>query len=367
MAEAVNAVFGNAAEADGDDGSLLQYDVGNLYVFDPTPIDPKVRQLAGSSQPILSRSLPFSHNYSLTVFAQKLKGEKRREKFLHQQATAVVGKLFKKFLALEKTATDVGTTIVLPTPTMRLPREKPLPAPKKQTKWEKFAQSKDIQNRKRERMVWDDESQQWRPRWGYKRDAELKDWLVELKPGENDLSHFEKAKLKKQQRILKNKKQQLHNANLQAQEHGEAMRLPEGIPAALGSSLPKAGSKQRRGMNTVTKQLERAQRSTASMGKFDDYQPREAPRKLQPKRRKFKEMHATTQKRDLKIMNQMFGDSGVGAAPEPEHKKARNNRPSKKALAALTSMGAKRQGAKGASGKGRGRANKGKGKGKTKR
>lgn len=42
MTDAVNAVFGNATNADDEDGSLLEFDVGNLYVFDPTPIDPTV-------------------------------------------------------------------------------------------------------------------------------------------------------------------------------------------------------------------------------------------------------------------------------------------------------------------------------------
>lgn len=274
-------------------------------------------------------------------------------------------KLFRKFLALDKTVTDVGTMVALPAPTMLLPREKPVPLPKKKSRWEKFAETKDIKNRKRERMVWDDETQQWRPRWGYGRDAELKDWIVELKPGESDLSHFEKAKLQKSARIIKNKKQQLRNATTRADEQGEAMRLPEGVPVALGNALPKAGSKQRRGLQVVSKQLERAQKSTASLGKFDDYQPNEAPRKLAPKRRKFKEMHATTQKRDLKIMNQMFGDSGVGAAPEPEHKKARGGKPSRKAQAVIATMGAKKQGAKSAAkakGPGKGKSKGGKGK-----
>ena len=203
-----------------------------------------------------------------------------------------------------------------------------------------------------------------RPRWGYKRDHELKDWIVELKPGETELNHFEKNKLEKQGRILKNQKARLKNAEHRATDQGEAMNLPAGIPIATGSTLPKAGSKQRRGMMTVTKQLEHAQRSTASLGKFDDFLPNEAPRKLAPKRRKFKEVHATTQKRDLKIMNQMFGDSGVGAAPEPEHKKMRK-KASKKAIAQMATMGAKKRGARGPGNKvGKGSKNKGKGKGK---
>jgi hypothetical protein len=47
MTDAVHHVFGDAVDADGDDGSLVEYDVGNLYAFDPTPFDTKVRRAPG--------------------------------------------------------------------------------------------------------------------------------------------------------------------------------------------------------------------------------------------------------------------------------------------------------------------------------
>lgn len=61
---------------------------------------------------------------------------------------------------------------------------KPLPAAKKETRWEKFAKEKGIQNRKRARMVWEEEAQEWRPRWGYGRaKGGVEDMaIVEVKP-----------------------------------------------------------------------------------------------------------------------------------------------------------------------------------------
>ncbi len=185
----------------------------------------------------------------LLPLTQNLKGDARREKFLSSAATATVKKLFKKLLGLERTVTEVGTMVALPEPTMLLPREKPVPLPKKKSKWEKFADTKGIKNRKRERMVFDEESQQWRPRWGFQREGDLQDWAVELKPGEgDDLSQRERASLSKEGRVLKNNRQRLKNADNRATDQGEAMRLPEGIPVATGSHLPKPGSKERRGM-----------------------------------------------------------------------------------------------------------------------
>ena len=49
----------------------------------------------------------------------------------------------------------------------KIPREKPIPK-KQETKWEAFARCKGIKKHKKERMVYDKEAKEWRPRWGYK-------------------------------------------------------------------------------------------------------------------------------------------------------------------------------------------------------
>jgi hypothetical protein len=57
-----------------------------------------------------------------------------------------------------------------------------IPKPKAPTKWEQFAKVKGINKKKRSRMVFDDEAQAWKPRYGYKRigDAEA-EWVMEDK------------------------------------------------------------------------------------------------------------------------------------------------------------------------------------------
>ncbi|KAL8780931.1 MAG: hypothetical protein Q9213_006242 [Squamulea squamosa] len=76
-----------------------------------------------------------------------------------------------------------GVLMTLPPPTTPLPREKPLPAEKEKTKWEKFAEKKGIKDKKKEgKMVYDEETQEWVPKWGYKgrnKDGEG-DWIVEV-------------------------------------------------------------------------------------------------------------------------------------------------------------------------------------------
>lgn len=73
--------------------------------------------------------------------------------------------------------------MTLPPPTTPLPREKPLPAEKAPTKWEKFAAKKGIKDKKKEgKLVFDEETQEWVPKWGYKgRNKEgEQDWIVEV-------------------------------------------------------------------------------------------------------------------------------------------------------------------------------------------
>lgn len=65
--------------------------------------------------------------------------------------------------------TEDGPVAVLPKETSRLPREKRIPEQKSETKWEKFAKEKGIQKQKKERMVWNEQLQQFVPRWGFKR------------------------------------------------------------------------------------------------------------------------------------------------------------------------------------------------------
>jgi len=56
-----------------------------------------------------------------------------------------------------------------------------IPAAKKPTRWQEYAQVKGITKRKRGRMVWDETAKEWRPRWGYKRaNDSTKDWCIEV-------------------------------------------------------------------------------------------------------------------------------------------------------------------------------------------
>ncbi|KAL9030421.1 MAG: hypothetical protein Q9196_001453 [Gyalolechia fulgens] len=81
------------------------------------------------------------------------------------------------------TSSSDGVLMTLPPPTTPLPREKPVPAEKEPTKWERFAAKKGIKDKKKDGiMVFDEEKQEWVPKWGYKgknKEGE-QDWIVEV-------------------------------------------------------------------------------------------------------------------------------------------------------------------------------------------
>ncbi|RDW64710.1 ribosome biogenesis regulatory protein [Coleophoma crateriformis] len=84
-------------------------------------------------------------------------------------------------------STPSGVLLSLPEISTRLPREKPLPPPKAQTTWEKFAAKKGIKGKtaeQKKKMVYDDNTGEWVPKWGYKgaNKAGENDWIVEVDP-----------------------------------------------------------------------------------------------------------------------------------------------------------------------------------------
>jgi len=163
---------------------------------------------------------------------------------------------------------------VLPKPTTILPREKEVPKVRPLTKWQQYAKTKGILNKKKERMVWDGVSQSWKPSWGYQRANNPEaDWMVEI-PDQKDpyRDYYGERKDEKKERVAKNELQRLRNI-AKASGGGAAA---EGI----GLNLDKKNSKE------VAKQLDRALHSTASLGKYNEKLSKERPVK-EGKKRKF--------------------------------------------------------------------------------
>jgi regulator of ribosome biosynthesis len=112
-------------------------------------------------------------------------------------------------------SSDVGPVAVLPAKEgFRYPREKRVPEPKGLTVWEKFAKQKGIKNKKRERMVYDEQEDEYKPRFGYKgvNKGEEEHAIIEVKHGSDPYADpWEAARREKKEKVSKNEKQRLRN------------------------------------------------------------------------------------------------------------------------------------------------------------
>lgn len=179
------------------------YDLGNLSVFDSNVID---RNDLDSSN---------------------AKREENLRKMTRDNAQLLINQLLS--LPIKSTTDSAGGTsgqsatmslLRLPEPIAELPREKPLPKPKAPTKWEKFAAKKGIKAKEKNgKMVFDEASGEWVPKWGYKgANKKLDDqWLVEVdeKHENTDKELIDPRTLNRQERlklIKKNERQQKKNS-----------------------------------------------------------------------------------------------------------------------------------------------------------
>ena len=266
-----------------------------------------------------------------------------------ERATEGTQLLMSRLFALQAKPSDAGPLAVLPAgagtgtgvgaAAWRLPRRQPPPEPKPMTRWEKFAAEKGIKKKqKREKLVWDETTQSWRPRYGYQRvgendgDGGRDDAIVELKKGDDIYADpWATRRKERKERVDKNSRQQMRNrdeargvpkggkaaaAAAAARAAGAAApAAPVGVPVDLEAARAHSGSgstapggrskrarasddaddassraeakKRQRGAQGTAKALALSQRATASLGKFDESRPGEPDRKERGRRRQF--------------------------------------------------------------------------------
>jgi len=131
---------------------------------------------------------------------------------MHDDVAASVQTVVDALFALPPGKEGLRRVVALPAPVTRLPRQKPLPKPKAETKWEAFAKSKGIGKTKRERMVYDEHAQDWRPRFGAQRSQSHDPPILELKQTDSaDANPFERDRTAKKLRTLKQQARTLKN------------------------------------------------------------------------------------------------------------------------------------------------------------
>lgn len=134
--------------------------------------------------------------------------------------------LFRIFSCpIEKT--DLGPLAVLPEELFVYPREKKVPEVTPETRWEKYAKEKGIKKRKRERMIFDDDMQEWRPRYGYKRANSGIDEIpiVEVKHGQDpNKDPWEESRKQKKARVDKNMENRVKNQNRNSKSKSKLLK-----------------------------------------------------------------------------------------------------------------------------------------------
>ncbi|RUS29862.1 ribosome biogenesis regulatory protein-domain-containing protein [Jimgerdemannia flammicorona] len=209
--------------------------------------------------------------------------------------------LFNQIFSLPIVSTDVGVVATLPTSrTTVLPREKPLPKLKPPTRWERFANAKGIQKHKKDKMIFDERTGEYVPRWGYKagpKDDLPEDWLIEVPNGADPMEdQYAKRAGEKKERIAKNKKRQQRN-------------LEEAAGKEKGQDAREVRDARKR---QLAEAIAVSKTATASVGKFD--KKLEGEPKAKGLKRKFEPNIAdlkTEKESSLNILNKVVGKGEV--------------------------------------------------------
>ncbi|KAL6049755.1 Rhodanese-related sulfurtransferase [Balamuthia mandrillaris] len=269
----------------------LEYDLGNLTAFACQPIDLSELRSKGPST------------------------------FCAEEGRDCVQLLLNKILSLPTERQQSGEVLAqLPRGTTAIPREKHIPEQKPQTRWEKFAEAKGIHKKKKDKLVWDETHKEWRRAHGYKRanDKLADTWVVEAEKMDDPYEDpFQKMRQEKKERIQKQQKREQRN-RLEAMQL-EAKKMGIGsVPSSKNKSMPTQGNSKEK-VNLLKKQIELADQSTASVGKFNERLPSEKTATVQRGKRRFDAVVEPTKqktkgeggsnekKRNLGLLNQVLG------------------------------------------------------------
>ncbi|CAB4375806.1 RRS1-domain-containing protein [Rhizophagus irregularis] len=206
--------------------------------------------------------------------------------------------LINQIFKLPITTSDLGKLAELPEQITVIPREKPLPKLKPPTRWEKFAKAKGIQHRNKNKMIYDEATGEWVPRWGYKgtNGDGANDWLIPVPQNDDPFEdQFSKRREAKKERIAKNEAR--HRRNIEESE------------AALNQTKGADARSLRKG--ELQRQIAISKSATASIGKFDKTLKGEL--KLKGVKRKFEPSIGDVKKEkelNLNILKKVVGKKG---------------------------------------------------------
>lgn len=222
----------------------IAYDLGHLCAYDYVPVDNNMLKASSTYLGDLTRD-----NVQL---------------------------LFTKIFQLPAQVVTDGVLASLPKPTTIRPRAKPLPSAALPTSWEKFAKQKGIPKKsKKPQLTWDEEHQEYRRRFGYKRANNAADqWVIPVSASSKVQEELQKRgqdTVDPFTRIQQDKKAKQENQEKKQKKNKTTASLEK------ARSQASAGSKLK---DDISRTFALVSRSTASLGRFDRRLPgeTEAPR-----------------------------------------------------------------------------------------
>lgn len=241
------------------------------------------------------RNLCCTNSDSVILSSSEKEGE------LRDAAVKTGQSLIQAIFSLPVEDSEYGPLVSLPDKDgIKLPRAQRIPEPKPETKWEKYAREKGIKNTKKDRMVYDEENDVYRPRYGYKSIKSVIDDtpVVEIKGNMDPYADpWAEAKKEKVENKNKNLKRQLKNQEANLRRTGKApKKSQESQSDVTPFGALKGGDGGKRSKGDLKKLMQFAQSSSASMGNFDQLKKGEAPiKKIIGKKRAFKDNMGSVQ------------------------------------------------------------------------
>jgi len=133
-------------------------------------------------------------------------------------------------------------------------------------------------------MIFDEETKEWKPRFGYKRGKDdTNEWCLEVPDNAADPNEcqFEKRIEAKKERVAKNELQRLHN-------------IKNNMKATGGNDGKTGPPDKKKLKEELKKDIDLAKVSTASLGKFQAKLPKEKENKNRGKKRTFESVAPST-------------------------------------------------------------------------
>lgn len=202
-----------------------------------------------------------------------------------EKATNAAEALVRAIFSLPRQSTEDGKLVSLPKPTFELPREKPIPKERQLTKWEQFAKEKGIQKKRRDRLVLDEATGEYVPRYGRgsKNDLDRQVIIPHKESMPDNVDPFAMKRAEKKKRKLENTKQNLRNNRKVQRAKVSSLSPMQALDvASTGPSGKKFIPKK-----ALKDSLAVAQKATASAGKFDKKLAKEPKQKSQGRKKKF--------------------------------------------------------------------------------